>query len=73
MASQPDQRVSRMERAAAPPRLNGEVAFNAPWEGRAFGMASALKDRGLYWWYEFSQRLISEVTQAAGQVGTPVY
>ena len=27
---------------AAPPRRNGELAFEAPWEGRAFGLAAAV-------------------------------
>ena len=27
---------------AAPPRSNGELAFNAPWERRVFGVTMAL-------------------------------
>jgi hypothetical protein len=35
---------------AAPPRSNGELVFDAPWQGRAFGMCVALlDDRGLGW------------------------
>ena len=31
-----------VEGPAAPPRRNGELAFEAPWEGRAFGLAAAV-------------------------------
>ena len=30
--------------AAAPPRSNGELVFEAPWESRSFGMAVALSE-----------------------------
>lgn len=33
---------------AAAPRDNGELVFAAPWEGRAFGLALSLVDRGLF-------------------------
>jgi hypothetical protein len=29
----------------APPRDNGELTFEAPWQGRAFGMAVALQEK----------------------------
>jgi nitrile hydratase accessory protein len=32
--------------ALEPPRANGELVFEQPWESRAFGMARALTDRG---------------------------
>ena len=32
---------------AAPPRSNGELVFEAPWESRAFGVAVALHDAGV--------------------------
>jgi len=32
------------------PSRNGELVFQAPWEGRAFGMAVALHDAGLFTW-----------------------
>jgi hypothetical protein len=35
-----------VEGPAAPPRSNGELAFAAPWESRAFGLAMALHDGG---------------------------
>jgi nitrile hydratase accessory protein len=44
-----------------PPRKNGELVFDAPWEGRSFGLALALHERGLFDWEEFRQRLISSI------------
>jgi len=52
------------EGAAAVPRKNGELVFAAPWEGRAFGMAVALSEEGLYDWEEFRQRLIAQIGEA---------
>jgi nitrile hydratase accessory protein len=45
----------------APPRRNGELVFDAPWEGRAFGIAVALADRGVYAWDDFRVSLIEEI------------
>ncbi len=45
----------------APPRRNGELVFEAPWEGRAFGLALALSERGVFRWEEFRRRLIGEI------------
>jgi len=46
---------------AAPPRRNGELVFEAPWEGRAFGLAIALHERGLFEWEEFRRNLIRTI------------
>ena len=46
------------------PRQNGELVFAAPWEARAFGLALALSEQGLYAWKEFSQALAAQI---AGQ------
>jgi nitrile hydratase accessory protein len=47
-----------------PPRKNGELVFDAPWEGRSFGLALALHEQGLFDWEEFRRRLIGSI--AAG-------
>ena len=47
--------------ALAPPMINGEVLFEAPWQGRVFGMARRLSDAGLYSWDEFRACLIRRV------------
>jgi nitrile hydratase accessory protein len=51
---------------AAPPRSNGELVFAAPWQSRAFGLAMALHDGGLFEWEAFRQQLISAVARAEG-------
>jgi nitrile hydratase accessory protein len=47
----------------APPLANGELVFEAPWQGRVFGMARSLCDSGLYSWDEFRERLINSIAQ----------
>ena len=49
--------------AAAPPRLNGELVFAAPWESRVFGLAAALRERGLFDWDEFRVCLIAQIAE----------
>jgi nitrile hydratase accessory protein len=46
----------------APPRENGELVFAAPWESRAFGVAAALVERGVFDWNEFRAALIAEIS-----------
>lgn len=48
---------------AAPPRANGELVFEAPWESRAFGIAVRLQEQGLFGWDEFRERLIDEIAR----------
>jgi nitrile hydratase accessory protein len=54
---------------AAPPRSNGELVFAAPWESRAFGLAMALHDGGLFEWEAFRQQLIAAVARAEATGG----
>lgn len=51
------------------PRQNGELVFSAPWEARAFGLAVALSERGVYAWGEFSRELAEQT--AAQPPGKP--
>ena len=53
---------------AAPPRRNGELVFEAPWESRLFGLTLALCQAGLFEWEEFRRLLIAEIGawEAAG-------
>ena len=64
MRGTPDQRIGLMAGTAALPRLNGELVFGAPWEGRAFGVAVALSDQGLYAWGAFRDGLVGEIAAA---------
>ncbi len=56
-----EQLTSNLGGAIAPPRKNGELVFEHPWEGRAFGIAIALCERKAYDWEEFRSRLIAEI------------
>jgi nitrile hydratase accessory protein len=47
--------------AAAPPRRNGELVFEAPWESRLFGLTVALCGAGRFAWEDFRRLLIQEV------------
>ena len=50
---------------ASPPRSNGELVFAEPWESRAFGLAMALHQDGVFDWDEFHDPLIAAI--AAGR------
>lgn len=64
---EPSRLVSNMEGPIAAPRKNGELVFEAPWEGRVFGMAVALYDQRLYAWEEFQKSLIDEIARAGDE------
>ncbi len=67
-----DRRIALMEGEAALPRKNGELVFEAPWEGRAFGLAVALCDARTFPWDDFRDRLIAAIAldEAAGNPTT---
>ena len=46
---------------AAPPRLNGELVFEHPWQSRVFATTIALCDAGVIEYEEFRVRLIGEI------------
>lgn len=48
---------------AAPPRLNGELVFAAPWERRVFGLTMALVERGAIDYESFRENLIAEIAR----------
>lgn len=49
---------------AAPPRINGEIVFDAPWQSRAFGLAAVLAENERLDWEDFQSSLIEKVRQA---------
>lgn len=59
-----DAAVTDMTGAAALPRRNGELVFEAPWQGRIFGMALAVVRRLGVDWSEFQRRLIAAIAAA---------
>ena len=46
---------------AAPPRSNGELVFEEPWQSRAFGLVMSLHESGAFTWEEFRAELISAI------------
>ena len=46
---------------AAPPRRNGELVFQSPWESRLFGVTISLQRAGAFAWDEFRDLLIAEI------------
>ena len=59
-----DRRIEDLSDDLAVPRKNGELVFEAPWEGRIFGMAVALSDDQAYAWDDFRDRLVAEIAAA---------
>ncbi|MEX1159112.1 MAG: nitrile hydratase accessory protein [Thermomicrobiales bacterium] len=59
-----DQRIEDLGDDLAVPRRNGEFVFEAPWEGRVFGMTVALSDQQVYNWDAFRERLAAEIAAA---------
>lgn len=43
---------------ASPPRDNGEIVFEAPWQSRAFGVVISLVEDAFFSWEEFRTQLI---------------
>lgn len=57
--------LTSFEGRLAPPRKNGELVFEAPWESRAFGLAIAVSQGGAFDWQAFSDQLATELGSAA--------
>jgi len=53
--------VRAMTGTAALPRRNGELAFEAPWEGRVFGMAIGVVESLGLPWSAFQSQLIAAI------------
>lgn len=74
MATDPNPEVTAMEGEVALPRSNGELVFEAPWEGRAFGIAVALNEQGVYPWRSFRDALVDRIAaDEAAAAGTTYY
>lgn len=63
MASEASTIDADLEGRLSPPRDNGELAFAAPWEQRAFGLTMALCRSGACEWEGFRQRLIARIAE----------
>jgi|SRR5579885_1707183 nitrile hydratase accessory protein len=73
MVGSTDKRIALMDGDVALPRKNGELVFQAPWEGRVFGLAVALSDCQLYPWDEFRAQLIQKIASAEAQGDPSTY
>jgi hypothetical protein len=56
--------VREMPGPAALPRANGELVFDAPWQGRVLAMAVTTVDALGLEWDEFRTRLIAAIADA---------
>lgn len=56
-----DRTIANLDGTEALPRKNGELVFLAPWEGRAFGLAVVLNEKGAYPWNDFRARLVEQI------------
>lgn len=50
--------------AHALPRSNGELVFDAPWQGRLFGLVVHLCEAGSFEWDEFKTHLIAVIDES---------
>ena len=73
MGSTPYRQITGMPGEMALPRQNGELVFATPWEARAFGLAVALQEGGVYEWREFSAALAAEIARAERAGNTSTY
>jgi nitrile hydratase accessory protein len=48
---------------AAPPRANGEMVFEQPWQSRIFATTMALCESGTIDYAEFRRHLIAEISE----------
>lgn len=62
MTSETEPSIESWTGAEAPPRANGELVFEEPWQGRAFGIAAALVDAGHLTWDRFRSELIAQIS-----------
>lgn len=52
-----------LEGPVSPPRSNGEIVFDAPWERRVFGLTVALSRSGQFAWDAFRDRLMARIAE----------
>lgn len=71
MTARPERRaapdIADMTGPGALPRRSGEMVFHDDWERRAFALAVALHERGLFPWKDFQQALIASIREAESE------
>ena len=73
MDATPRRQITDMPGEMALPRHNGDLVFATQWEARAFGLAVALQESGVYEWREFSAALAAEIARAERAGDTSTY
>ena len=68
-----DRGISNMTGKQALPRKNGELVFDEPWEGRAFGVAVAMNQGGVYDWAVFRDKLVEAIDADESNEGRASY
>lgn len=53
-----------LEDSVSPPRDNGEIVFESPWQQRLFGLTMALCRSDACDWPRFRRRLIARIAEA---------
>ena len=61
--SEASENLADRAEAAGAPSANGELVFQAPWEGRVLSMAVCLSDSDQLAWESFRVRLIREIDE----------
>lgn len=61
MSERPVPELAALQGPEAPPRRNGEVVFDAPWQGRALALAIALTRGTDLGWDSFRSRLMAAI------------
>ena len=64
MDAVPIREIADMDGAAALPRRNGELVFDAAWQARVFGMTVAMSHEARFAWRDFQAQLIAAIAQA---------
>ncbi len=62
--------IAEMPGVTSLPRRSGELIFHDLWERKAFAMAVALCEQGLFQWDEFRDHLIAEIAAAERAAGS---
>jgi nitrile hydratase accessory protein len=66
--------LNPLDALPAIPRSGGEPVFREPWEAKAFALAVALNERGLFSWTEWAEALGREIAAAGpGDDGSRYY
>src|SRR5438128_5637498 len=63
MMSDPRRLDVDLEGSVSPPRQNGEIVFDAPWQRRVFGLTVALCRSSACGWESFRQGLIRNIAE----------